>query len=379
MISFLTLAFGFIDFIIVSGISQGVFLAITIQIIQNKNKNANKVLSLILLIASILLMAKFLYSFDAEYELFFRVSFFLDTFIFIFGPLLYIYCRRLVFNETPVYRGRFVYFVLVAIMCIYYTWTLTYSHDELILMWQEGKLTTLFLLIETFGIAFNFYFCYRCYKLIKIYQEEEKKTLSYSQNIVFFLKAMVITISLFFTGWLCCYIMFYFLNVYSKFINYNLIWIVFSIFIYVIGFYSLKQPDIFRIPLSKNKALKSKERLEGAKLKHVKQGLERLMIEEKIYLDHKLTLIDLAKKLDTSANDISWFLNNVYKCNFYDYINQYRIQAFVEKIKNGEHHNTTLLALSFDSGFNSKSTFNKAFKSKMNDTPSNYIKKTHFV
>lgn len=103
------------------------------------------------------------------------------------------------------------------------------------------------------------------------------------------------------------------------------------------------------------------------------------MINEKVYFNHKLTLVDLAKRLNTSTNNVSWLLNNIHKCTFYDYINTYRVKAFVEKIHNGEHHHHTLLALSMDSGFNSKSTFNKAFKAVINDTPSNYIKKLNTI
>ena len=60
---------------------------------------------------------------------------------------------------------------------------------------------------------------------------------------------------------------------------------------------------------------------------------------------------------------------------FYDFINHYRVKEFVKKVENQEHLKHTILALSMDVGFNSKSTFNKAFKDTMQDTPSNYIKK----
>ena len=68
-------------------------------------------------------------------------------------------------------------------------------------------------------------------------------------------------------------------------------------------------------------------------------------------------------------------LNNTYQTTFYDFINGYRVMEFVKKVVNEEHIQHTILALSMDVGFNSKSTFNKAFKSKMNETPSNFIKK----
>lgn len=99
------------------------------------------------------------------------------------------------------------------------------------------------------------------------------------------------------------------------------------------------------------------------------------MTNEKIFLQSDLTLADVAEMLQTSTNNVSWLLNQVYKTTFYDFINQYRVKEFVKKVENQEHLKHTILALSMDVGFNSKSTFNKAFKDTMQDTPSNYIKK----
>lgn len=372
-------SFTFIDLILFLGISQGVFLAVTIQIIQNKNREANKVLSFVLLIASLMLTGRLFYARYSNNEWFFRIAVFVDTLIFVFGPLLYLYCRRLIFKEKPSYKLHIFNFIPAAGMILYYFWTLTFSYEEFIALAQQGGLTIPFFVIETIGVFFNFFFCYRCFQLIKTYQKEEKENLSYSQSLIPFLYTFLITIVLFLSFWLVSYIMVYFLHTYSSIISYGLVWISIPVFIYVIGFYSLKQPEIFRMSLLKNRVVKSKERLENQEIKSLKTGLEHLMVNEKIYLDHKLTLVDLAKKLNTSTNNVSWLLNNIHKSSFYAYINQYRVQTFIKKLEKGEHHNHTLLALSMDSGFNSKSTFNKAFKEVVNDTPSSYIKKLNVV
>ena len=96
---------------------------------------------------------------------------------------------------------------------------------------------------------------------------------------------------------------------------------------------------------------------------------------QKVYLDNELTLVHLSKALDTSTNNLSWLLNVVYKANFYDFVNEYRIKEFIAKLEQDEHKAKTLLSLSMEVGFNSKSTFNKAFKSVLNETPSSYIKR----
>ncbi len=372
-------SFDFIDIILFLGISQGIFLAITIQIIQNKNASANKVLSLILLIASLMLTGRLFYFRAVTSEWFFRVAVFVDTLIFVFGPLLYLYFRRLIFNESPRYRLHISSFIPAVGMIFYFFWTLTFPVEEFVGLAKEGKLTLLFFIIETSGLVFNFFYCFRCFQLIRMYKKEEKKNLSYSQHLTSFLLSFLITIMVFMVFWLVSYVMVYFLQMYSPTISYNLVWVSIPIFIYVIGFYSLKQPNIFRIPWSKKRSVKPKERLEGEAIENLKIDLERLMVEEKVYLDHTLTLSDLAKKMNTSANNVSWLLNNIHKSSFYDYINHYRVQSFIHKVQKGEHHHHTLLALSLDSGFNSKSTFNKAFKAELKDTPSSYIKKLETI
>ncbi|MBQ0734893.1 helix-turn-helix domain-containing protein [Aquimarina celericrescens] len=367
-------SFDFIDLILFLGISQGVFLAITIQILKNKNRAANRVLSLILLIASLMLTGRLIYPRHYDSEWFFRIAIFVDTLIFVFGPLLYLYFRRLAFKETPNYRLHFSHFVFAIAMLFYYFWTLSYSHEEFIILGRQGKLNIIFFCIETLGILFNFFYSYRCYQLVQVYRKEERQNLSYSQNLTPFLVSFLVTVTVFVALWLLSYIMVYFLKIYTPIISYNLVWISIPVFIYVVGFYSLKQPDIFRMPLAKKEITKNKERLDRKSIQELNDKLEELMVNEKVYLDHNLTLVNLAKELNTSTNNVSWLLNNIHHNTFYDYVNKYRVQAFVEKIHKGEHHRHTLLALSMDSGFNSKSTFNKAFKMVKNVTPSNYIK-----
>ena len=106
----------------------------------------------------------------------------------------------------------------------------------------------------------------------------------------------------------------------------------------------------------------------------LKEKLDSLMVNERAFMKNDLTLSDVAKQLKTSTNNISWVLNTVYNTTFYDFINGYRVKEFIQRVENKEHLSRTILALSMDSGFNSKSTFNKAFKNLMKDTPSNFIK-----
>jgi AraC-like DNA-binding protein len=96
------------------------------------------------------------------------------------------------------------------------------------------------------------------------------------------------------------------------------------------------------------------------------------MLYEKPYLNPILSLGDLAEFLSITDKKLSFVLNQNLNTNFYDFINQYRIDDFLEKAKLEAYANYTLFGIAQDCGFNSKSSFNRIFKNKMNMLPSEY-------
>lgn len=104
-----------------------------------------------------------------------------------------------------------------------------------------------------------------------------------------------------------------------------------------------------------------------------KWKLETLMITEKVYQNPNLTLLDIAEYLATNPRQVSQIVNQGFATNFNDFVNQYRTIAVIDKIKANEHHSKTLLALALESGFNSKSTFNRAFKKYTKLTPKEFL------
>ncbi|MEL7427773.1 MAG: AraC family transcriptional regulator, partial [Bacteroidota bacterium] len=100
----------------------------------------------------------------------------------------------------------------------------------------------------------------------------------------------------------------------------------------------------------------------------------QLMQDQLPHLDPKLTLRDLAEQMGMPANQLSQLLNMGFQQNFAEFVNSYRLQTFKEKVANPKLHHLTLLALAYDSGFNSKTVFNTFFKKKMGMTPRTYWK-----
>ncbi len=104
----------------------------------------------------------------------------------------------------------------------------------------------------------------------------------------------------------------------------------------------------------------------------LRDKMEQLMKEEKLYQEPELTLGDLAKKLQTNSSVLSRVINQCFMLNFNDYINKYRVEDVIAKMSNPKFSNQTLLSIAFDAGFNSKSTFNRAFLKFKETTPRYY-------
>ncbi|TGE08573.1 helix-turn-helix domain-containing protein [Hymenobacter fodinae] len=94
------------------------------------------------------------------------------------------------------------------------------------------------------------------------------------------------------------------------------------------------------------------------------------MESQRPYLAPELTLGELASQLQTNTSWLSKVINTGCGQNFNDFINEYRVQEAEQRLRNPRFRHYTLLAVALESGFNSKSTFNRVFKKLRGITPS---------
>lgn len=102
------------------------------------------------------------------------------------------------------------------------------------------------------------------------------------------------------------------------------------------------------------------------------QKVTQAMVGEKMYRNPELTLTDLANHLGTNPSLLSKIINRSFGKNFNDYVNQYRVLEVKENLANPNNAHLTIMSLAYDAGFNSKATFNRAFKKFTGDNPKRY-------
>lgn len=116
------------------------------------------------------------------------------------------------------------------------------------------------------------------------------------------------------------------------------------------------------------------EILSDEEVQSFSKTLEQLMQEEKLYVDAQLSLRSLADQVQLHPNKLSWLINSKMGKGFNEYINDYRLKDFQQRVLDSENSHLTLLGLAYDSGFNSKSVFNDFFKKKTGMTPKTWVK-----
>jgi AraC-like DNA-binding protein len=102
--------------------------------------------------------------------------------------------------------------------------------------------------------------------------------------------------------------------------------------------------------------------------------LEAFMDQQKPFLRFNLTLSELADSIGQKKRELSQFINTYHELTFQDYVNKYRVEEAKRLIKESRKTGKTILEIVYESGFNSKSAFNFAFKKHTRTTPTAYRK-----
>ncbi|HYG40617.1 MAG TPA: helix-turn-helix domain-containing protein [Cytophagales bacterium] len=391
---------GVVKLVLVAGAFQGIILSFLL-FTRTVNKHANRILSVLLVLLSvhIMLVAFDEQAFFMKFPHLSHVSWLIPT---LMGPLILIYVQRITLATPHFRKTELLYFIpfVIWLICLlpYFMKPAEFKREYLndyaaSIKDDFGSLNEIlnYVLLLFFGLSIFVYHQHKR-RIVEFYSNISKVRLKWLGQFLY-LAFIVLIVSIF--GF---YGRKYEIPLLKELYPYHFVSVVFLI--YWTGYKAFAQPEIFGRKAEYEEAITSAQKEEsinveintseekndlaqsttqrsgmdlGKRLKMAEE-LERLMIQEKLFLNSELTIQDLTEKLDTSRQYISEILNGQLGKNFYDFINDYRIEEFKRKVVNPKKQNLTLLSLALESGFNSKATFNAVFKKKTGSTPSEYFK-----
>ncbi len=310
----------------------------------------------------------------------FGFSYYLDA------ALLYFYVKSLVFRDFQLLRkdaihllplGVYALFMLLA----FYRQPLTVQID-----WVTNETFTYsrgYVSLELVCKIMRMFYCISCLQLILKYKDILKATRSNIEKIdVLWLKLLVI-------GFLIVTIMETLLSL-SKMVgvffdyefqhyDFNIYEIIglssyYALFILVstLVFTSMRYFVNFETIKQKDKDLLKKSPQEKLLNPSLAENIMQMMRTKKPHLQPDITLEILAETLEMSTKDLSMLINRHFNKNFWEFINDYRIEEAKQLLISSKHESKTITDIYLEVGFNSKSVFNTFFKKLVGMTPSDY-------
>lgn len=217
-----------------------------------------------------------------------------------------------------------------------------------------------------------------CFLALKKYQKKLPEYYSALEKInLNWLKYIIVSLIVLFIGVFCMIA----LGTRADVIPFDKIFqavaLVQSGYLFCIVFFSLRQSLVINQPVSLDPPME-KEKTEknlaqnDTRSQEISYQLLKFMEDNRPYLEEDLSLQKLSLMMNISTHHLSQSINQNLNTNFYKFVNAYRVEEVKKKLKNPEFEKYSILGIAFESGFNSKSTFNKIFKEETGMTPSEF-------
>ena len=356
-------------------------LFVSIFLFQNKKGKplSNRLLAFVFLMISVVVVNLYLVVFRVEINKP-QLLFFDDTFMFAYGPLLYFFTQSVLFKNYSFQKIHIVHFIpfliaictVIGIILFVDTESLSQATGRL----NNQQIPIYFHIGSTLMLVHIFYYLFKSKQEIKnvlgkvkdlysTFNQDNFELLKFILNsfIALFTLSLIhsllpvvgINSGLLITLLLMILFMFYFIN---------------SILLKI-----LNQSNESGAITQTN--FIEKEKYAGSSLsqsdfKAFMNKLEVHMKENKRFLDSELSINDLSSELNIPSKMLSQVINEGYSCNFFDFVNSYRVEAAKSSFKSQADKKLTIQEVMYDSGFNSKSSFNTAFKKFTKLTPTQF-------
>ncbi|MDB4335200.1 helix-turn-helix transcriptional regulator [bacterium] len=369
------ISFNLAEFLIVSGSAHGIIFSL-ILLFKSKKDYLKQNLALVLFIVVFSIVVLNGWYIGSEFYL--KHPQFLSLpiyFTLAIGPLFYVYISFLLHKEY-VFRGwQLMHIVPAIIQFCYHLFVFILPVQDRILYFQSTYLNIFLPIEEVLGmISLGGYF-FVSYRTLRKYQKSVYHNFTNLRRVLYrWLNYFILAIGIFLVAWSCLAIIDFSVSDYTKpYSFYYPIYFGIVVILYwliIEGFFNpLKiQPDYVLNSPNGSLAISPNETNELLK------KLNEAMTKKQMYLRPKLSLQELAEYIDINPKYLSALINNETNKNFYDFVNEFRIEMAKKELISAENTHLTISAISTICGFNSKSTFNEVFKKYTGQTPSAFIK-----
>ncbi|MCB9307313.1 MAG: helix-turn-helix domain-containing protein [Lewinellaceae bacterium] len=368
-----------LQYITLLGAGQGIFLALLLFWLPRGNRTANRLLAAFLFFFALNIAGIVLFELRLILEAP-QLALLYSSFALLFSPFFYLYVLAMTRPDFRLKPSHLLHGLPFVLFIAYSMPVLLLREEEkrqwLLSAYDRAPMEQLALFIAS-TIQCVLYLGL-CFRLLKRHERAVKEFYSDTHRInLHWIRHCLLGLVAVFGA--CVVFSFFNIRIADTLSN-----LFFSVLVYAMGVYAIRQPAIFTdLPPAETSPQEEQApvRYERSALPDhlVKPGLEllhRLMDGEKIYRNPELKLTDLATQLDLSPHYLSQLLNIHVGETFYDYINRRRVEDFKESLADPDKKHMSLLGLAYDAGFNSKASFYNAFKKYTGMTPTEFRQAT---
>lgn len=365
-----------VNLFVASGIVQGFILCIVLFFRRNNQLTANRLLAITLFLINLHLANLLSIDFGHFPQLFWIRTSFLTA----VGPLFYLYTQSksdVNFTLSPKY---IVHFIPVFFEQILHLIQVTYCTRHDILYYNSSLyLPFSFLIYSATGISI-YYYLRISLRLIRRYEVWVRENFSNLREITLaWLYKLLAYYRWLWIGWASFVLLLLFTFQFRiqpfaiDIILYALITAV-TYLSYWIGLENLIRTNVLPVPyqVQSSVAVNNYANVPKPKIEKYIAKIERLMICDKLFLNENLSLRKLAQEVEADPNLVSYILNEHMGKSFYEYVNHYRVEEVKSKLNDPAYADYTIVAIAYESGFNSKATFNRVFKKMEGVSPSDF-------
>ena len=366
------IGFSTLSLITFCGGVQGLVLVLAIARIKNPNRFSNRILSVLIFLISCTLLGQLIYSNNGAFiGRFPEVPFVIDMPLMVFGPLVFLYVSTLL-DKGSVPSWKWCYHFVPALLHNVHLWRYVLEPREAIMQrFESGNFPVARYVVVFASIQIAVYLALALRAVLR-FEKQSLKERSIRPGLGY-IKLFLGMIGLCWLAWFLGGLRFVVPQVeVFHFLTADVAWILMAMTTSFLAFFAMSQKDVLRLTIDPKKyegSLLTVDQHEG-----LRRRLTECMMVEKPHLEGKLTLQELASKMESNPKDLSQVINQGFGQNFFDFVNAYRVEEFKRLATLERLENETLLAIAFEAGFNSKSTFNAAFKKITGITPIQFTK-----